>query len=273
MPADPIGSGQSNTSYAWCGVYAKRILRMSNSQFLRQIGPELLWISDNAQTALGGISDLHDSLDGLGITLTSAVNIGDVIPDGGDVYGAAVNQAARIKGILEPGEVCFSGEAYDTLPTYYQAGFRFIGQHSFKGVSGQTRLYLQAPREEEDETMNFESASVDISLRHSKMSISTTTDSVELIDGGPTLRIGRHSSNDLRWPSPNVSKFHGTAEPVGGKFIYLDQSTFGTFVFFNNSSRHFVHRDKVILMGSGFLATRPDAAPSDEDVLHFHQQD
>jgi len=40
------------------------------------------------------------------------INVGDVIEDAGDIFGDAVNVAARLEGIAEPGGICLSDDAY-----------------------------------------------------------------------------------------------------------------------------------------------------------------
>jgi len=40
------------------------------------------------------------------ITFRMGVNLGDVIADGGDIYGDGVNIAARLEALAEPGGVC-----------------------------------------------------------------------------------------------------------------------------------------------------------------------
>src|SRR5262249_11453948 len=45
--------------------------------------------------------------------LRVGINLGDVIVEGGDLYGEGVNIAARLEGIAEPGGILVSGTAYD----------------------------------------------------------------------------------------------------------------------------------------------------------------
>ena len=41
------------------------------------------------------------------------VNMGDVIVDGGNLYGDGVNVAARLEAIADPGGVCLSGKVFE----------------------------------------------------------------------------------------------------------------------------------------------------------------
>src|ERR1700740_3076856 len=43
------------------------------------------------------------------------VNLGDVIADGGDIYGDGVNIAVRLEGLAAPGSICVSGTGRDPI--------------------------------------------------------------------------------------------------------------------------------------------------------------
>ncbi|HEX6102471.1 MAG TPA: adenylate/guanylate cyclase domain-containing protein, partial [Alphaproteobacteria bacterium] len=43
------------------------------------------------------------------IVLRMGVNLGDVVVEGGDIYGDGVNLAARLEGLAEPGDILISG--------------------------------------------------------------------------------------------------------------------------------------------------------------------
>src|SRR3990167_8814477 len=64
-----------------------------------------------AQNELAGLSD--ESPDALKLKLRIGVNLGDIIVDGGDVYGQGVNIAVRLQEVAESGSVYVSRAAVD----------------------------------------------------------------------------------------------------------------------------------------------------------------
>src|SRR6476620_7372967 len=49
------------------------------------------------------------------IVLRIGINLGDVMVEGGDLYGDGVNIAARIEGLAEPGSVLLSKKVHDEI--------------------------------------------------------------------------------------------------------------------------------------------------------------
>jgi len=78
------------------------------------------------------------------IVLRIGVNLGDVIIEGGDRYGDAVNVAARLEGESEPGGILISGTTYDNVKNKISAGFEDLGTQTFKNISEPVRVYRVA---------------------------------------------------------------------------------------------------------------------------------
>src|ERR1700752_4801968 len=60
------------------------------------------------------------------------VNLGDVIADGGDIYGDGVNVAARPEGLAVPGTICISGTVRDHVGDRLPYAFENMGERSVK---------------------------------------------------------------------------------------------------------------------------------------------
>ena len=61
------------------------------------------------------------------IVLRIGVNLGDVMVEGGDLYGDGVNIAARLENVAAPGGILVSGTAYDYVKNKVSAGFDELG--------------------------------------------------------------------------------------------------------------------------------------------------
>ena len=69
------------------------------------------------------------------------VNVGDVITDGGDVYGDAVNLAARLEALAEPGGIFISDDARRQVQGKLEVVFQDEGEHTLKNISRPVRVY------------------------------------------------------------------------------------------------------------------------------------
>jgi adenylate cyclase len=68
------------------------------------------------------------------IAFRIGINFGDVIVEGNDVYGDAVNIAARLEGIAEPGGICISAKVFDEVRRKPGLGFADLGGQRVKNI-------------------------------------------------------------------------------------------------------------------------------------------
>ena len=73
------------------------------------------------------------------------INLGDVIADGDDIYGAGVNIAARLEALAEPGGVCVSATVRDHIGDRLPYTFTDMGEQSVKNIAGPVRAYALRP--------------------------------------------------------------------------------------------------------------------------------
>jgi TolB-like protein/class 3 adenylate cyclase/Tfp pilus assembly protein PilF len=91
------------------------------------------------QTRIRKLAD--DDAEDQRVALRVGVNIGDVIVEPHDVFGDAVNVAARLEGIAEPGGICVSSSAYDQIRGKVSMGFVDLGETSLKNIAAPVRIY------------------------------------------------------------------------------------------------------------------------------------
>src|SRR3954470_23775464 len=68
------------------------------------------------------------------IRLRIGINLGDVIIDGGDIYGDGVNVAARLQQLAEPGGILVSRTVPDHVRGNLDLAFEPLGEHQVKNI-------------------------------------------------------------------------------------------------------------------------------------------
>ncbi len=79
------------------------------------------------------------------IILRIGINLGDVIIDSDDIYGDGVNVAARLEALAEPGGVCISSVAHESLGTRVEERFTDAGEKQIKNIDRPIRVFTWRP--------------------------------------------------------------------------------------------------------------------------------
>ncbi|MGP8077890.1 MAG: adenylate/guanylate cyclase domain-containing protein [Thermoplasmata archaeon] len=98
------------------------VLAAHHGREVKSIGDGLLIEFESAlkatECAVGIQRRLHQRNGKTGITpiyLRIGIHIGDVEPQGTDIFGDAVNIAARVEPLTEPGGICLTGAVYEQV--------------------------------------------------------------------------------------------------------------------------------------------------------------
>ena len=136
------------------------------------------------------------------ILYRAGVSVGDVIDEGGDLFGDCVNLAARLETVSEPGGVCVSETALSMLAPDEQAGFRDMGSQRLKNLSRPVRIWQWTPQPRDDfDALNREAA-------EQRIGFCTARDGVQLayarLGRGPIVFKAPNWVNhlDYDWKSP-----------------------------------------------------------------------
>jgi TolB-like protein/class 3 adenylate cyclase len=86
------------------------------------------------------------SQEGKDLQLRIGIHLGDVVDKAGDLFGSAVNIAARLEGIAQPGDIVVSAAVRDAIAGKLTASFSDLGLKSLKNIEEPLRAYALSPR-------------------------------------------------------------------------------------------------------------------------------
>jgi len=73
------------------------------------------------------------------------INLGDIIAEGGDIFGDGVNVAARLEALAQPGGICISGVVRDQIRDKLPLLFDDLGEQEIKNIARRVRAYALRP--------------------------------------------------------------------------------------------------------------------------------
>lgn len=77
--------------------------------------------------------------------LRIGINLGDVIDEGGNLFGDGVNVAARLESIAHPDGICISQSVYEQVRDLLDIPFEDIGPQEVKNIDRPVRAYSYSP--------------------------------------------------------------------------------------------------------------------------------
>ena len=75
------------------------------------------------------------------VAMRIGINLGDIIAEGGDIFGDGVNIAARVEALAEPGSVYVSETVYHHVADKVDFDFEDLGPQNLKNIRRPIRLY------------------------------------------------------------------------------------------------------------------------------------
>ena len=84
------------------------------------------------------------------------IHLGDLLQEGGHLFGSGVNVASRIEPLAPPGGIYVSGEIYQQVRNQKGLSFRDLGERQLRNIKEPVRIYDVVSGEEEAESKRLE---------------------------------------------------------------------------------------------------------------------
>jgi TolB-like protein/class 3 adenylate cyclase/Tfp pilus assembly protein PilF len=118
-----------------------RIVKTTGDGMLVEFASVVDAVRGAADIQRGMIESEPQFADELRIKFRIGINLGDVIAEGGDIFGDGVNVAARLEALAEPGGICVSGVVHDQIRDKLPYVLHDLGEQSVKNIARPVRAY------------------------------------------------------------------------------------------------------------------------------------
>jgi class 3 adenylate cyclase len=126
----------------------RRLIRDAGGRSIdgKLLGDGVLAVFPSARAAIDAAQHCRDSAASAGLPVHLGLHAGDVIDEGGNVYGGAVNLAARVAAVAAPGEVLVTETVRSLARTSAEVAFTSRSAVALKGVADPPALFAVVPR-------------------------------------------------------------------------------------------------------------------------------
>jgi len=243
---------------------------------IKTIGDELMCTFPTANDAIEAAISMHQELEQLPVkdmgvetppNIYVGIQYGDVIRESGDVFGDAVNVAARMVSLAKQRQIVTTEETVAQVPEDSRPEMQVIDRTTIKGKSGEVDIY-EVVWEEQDVTVMLDDSMEDMTLR-SRMEVQFRGRVIEVDSNRPSATMGRQSHNDVVVADNRVSRTHARIEYRRGKFVLIDQSSNGTYVIIQGKKAINLKRDEAPLIGNGVIGLGREVPPDSPEGIHY----
>lgn len=243
---------------------------------VKYLGDAVLLTFTESAKAIAATSAMHSAAAADGIELYVGVHAGDVVlGDDGDVYGDAVNTAARLYELAAARETLLGDPVPARLPPAELARIRHIDDRVLEGRSAPMAIYqCLAPDMEHSMTSLAQRRPGQLRNRPGKWYLSHGATSLAVPGEPSQITVGRGSACDLMVPVPLASRRHMALSATDRGVTVQDMSTNGTYVRAPGGGERYLHRETVVLAAGATLSL--GNAPADTDpgmLMHLEPAD
>jgi adenylate cyclase len=188
---------------------------------------------------------------GAPLAIHAGFHFGPVIDDNADVFGDAVNVAARLSSLAKAGQTLISAETAEVLSPALRARTRDQDAHTVRGKQNDIHTFELIWQESEEELTTMSTRQV---IRPVSLKLTHGARELALDQNSPPITLGRDAQNDVVIMDRKASRLHARIERRRDKFVIVDVSSNGTFCKVAGESEIMLRREELILRGSGRLS-------------------
>ena len=278
---ETLGDATARVKVSECLDTLTDVTHNHSGTVIKTIGDEIMCTFPTADDAANAATEMHEEIEediteGVSDTVTQlsirvGFHFGPAIMEGGDVFGDAVNVAARMAAQAKGGQIITTQFTVDLLAPMLRASTRFVDRAPIKGKKEEIDIYEIIWQEEDVTRMATGLMSEDMKPEV-KLRVKYHDKDIVLDKQRSSLVMGRSNTCDLPVNEKMASRQHVRIELRREKFFIIDQSTNGTHVLIENSDEEFLRREEMPLQGKGQISLGKSFTESPTEIVTFSHE-
>ena len=242
---------------------------------IKTIGDEIMCVFVDADSTVKAAYDIQETVSndftfGRALSIRIGAHFGPAILESdGDIFGDAVNVAARMAGIAKAGQIIITEDTVARLNDELKADTREFDRAPVKGKKEPMIIYEVMWQQEDVTRMAAPNLLAAASTKPIKMKLRWRDKQLELNDGSGVTVIGRGDQAEFVVDDKLASRLHARIEVRRGKFVVIDQSTNGTFVRTNDGREVYLRREELPLTGAGCFSLGSPVSAENAELIYY----
>lgn len=272
-----LGDARALATINGCLDILQNLTREHRGRVVKTIGDEIMAIFPDADTAVQTACEMQlavtnmPPVDKIHVAIRIGFHCGPVIEskEDGDVFGDTVNTAARMANIAKGGQIITSAMSVNKLPRVMRASARSLDALTVKGKAEDIEVFEIIWQESSEMTM----------MSGRTQSLPAVQAALRLVHGGdeyildterPFVVVGRDTQADIVIQDRMASRAHAKIERRRDKFVFIDQSTNGSYITINGENEIQLRREELLLRGSGRISFGHSYSKNPDEILEFY---
>ena len=270
---DTLGDVRARGIVSRCIEIMSEATHHHGGTLIKTIGDEVMTTFPDAGSAAEAAVEMQEGItgqmvvDGRPRAIRVGFHFGPTLLEDDDVYGDAVNLAARIVSQAKAGEILTTGDTASNLPEQWRSSCRQIDLTQVKGKRDEIAIH-ELVWQASDATL-VRKPWTTRQRAGGGLTLTIGETRLELSEAHPSATIGRADQNDLVVRQPVISRLHARIEYRNGRIVLTDLSANGTYIEVEGGDTRLLHRDSQELSGSGKLGLGEAAAPDSPTSVQY----
>src|SRR5262245_7928234 len=245
----------------------------AQGRVIKTIGDEVMSAFPSADNAADAAIEMQSAIAELPAVGTTKIgirigfNFGPIVERDGDIFGDAVNLAARLSHVATKDQIITAKDTVMRMSPMLKSSTRAITTIQVKGKAEEIQVYELIWQQSEDMTTLASTKSI-FKPKKTELRLKVQGNEVVLSVDRPVVALGRDATADVVIRERMASRAHGKLELRLDKFIFTDLSANGSYVTIEGDREIVLRREEFTLRGHGWIAFGQPRATS-TDVIEF----